>query len=90
MLCDERKHVGGGGPSKTIFKKKFKEIKDKIKESTRNLKVGACGFNLYYYDPDYLLKHISSSTLPPPPNESSLSQPKFSGKLSHRGGTGSH
>ena len=89
LLCDERKH-GGGGPSKTIFKKSPKKSKStKIKKSTRNLKVGACGFNLYYYDPDYLLKHISSSSLSPlPPNKSSLSQPKFYGKL--YGGTGSH
>ena len=57
--------LGGGGPSKTIFKKSQKKSKTKIKKSTRNLKVRACGFNLYYYDPDYLLKHISSSTLPP-------------------------
>ena len=34
LLCDERKHVrvwgagGAGGPSKTIFKKKLKEMKD--------------------------------------------------------------
>ena len=81
---------GGGSPAKTIFQKSSKKSKTKIKKSTRNFKVSACGFNLYYCDPDYLLKHISSSTLPLPPNKSSVSQPKFNGKLSHWGGTGSH
>ena len=56
----------GGGPSKKKNKQSWKKSKTKIKKSTRNLKVGACGFNLYdLYDPDYLLKHIESSTLPP-------------------------
>ena len=34
---------GGGDPPKTIFKKSWKKSKTKIKKSTRNLKVGACG-----------------------------------------------
>ena len=33
----------GGNPPKTIFKKSWKKSKTKIKKSTRNLKVGACG-----------------------------------------------
>ena len=90
LLCDERRHGGGGVLPKQFLKRSWKKTKTKVEESTRNVKVGVCGFNLYYYDPDYLLKHISSSTLPPPPNKSSLSQPKFNGKLSHWGGTGSH
>ena len=90
LYCYAMKESMWGVLPKQFLKRSSKKSKTKIKESTRNLKVGACGFNLYYYDPDYLLKHISSSTLPPPPNESSLSQLKFSGKLSHRGGTGSH
>ena len=64
--------VGGGGGGggvdwsfqNNFLKKSWKKSKTKIKNSTRNLKVGSCGFNLYSYDPDYLLKHISSSTLP--------------------------
>ena len=56
LLCDERKQVGGGH-SKTIFKKKLKEIKDQNKRVHKKLEGGCLWFN---------------------------------GKLSHRGGTGSH
>ena len=41
---------GGGGSFQKNLKTKLREIKDQIKKSTRNLKVGACGFILYYYD----------------------------------------
>ena len=54
---DERKQVGGGGRSKTILKKKLKEIKDQNKRVHKKLEGGCLWFN---------------------------------GKLSHRGGTGSH
>ena len=47
----------GGGRSKTIFKKKLKEIKDQNKRVHKKLEGGCLWFN---------------------------------GKLSHRGGTGSH
>ena len=48
---------GGGGRSKTILKKKLKEIKDQNKRVHKKLEGGCLWFN---------------------------------GKLSHRGGTGSH
>ena len=53
----ESKWGGGGGRSKTIFKKKLKEIKDQNKRVHKKLEGGCLWFN---------------------------------GKLSHRGGTGSH
>ena len=44
LLCDERKQVGGGGVvPKQFLKRSWKKSKTKIKESTRNLRVGACG-----------------------------------------------
>ena len=53
----ESKWGGGGGRSKTILKKKLKEIKDQNKRVHKKLEGGCLWFN---------------------------------GKLSHRGGTGSH
>ena len=45
LLCNERKHVGGGGgPSKTIFKKKLKEIKDQNKRVHKKLEGGCLWF----------------------------------------------
>ena len=49
LLCDERKHVclgsrGGGGPSKTIFTKKLKEIKDQNKRVHKKLEGGCLWF----------------------------------------------
>ena len=42
LLCDERKRVGG--PSKTIFKKKLKEIKDQNKRVHKKLEGGCLWF----------------------------------------------
>ena len=56
---------GSWGPPKINFLKKVKEIKDQNKKVHKKLEGGCLWLNIYYYDPDYLLKHISSSTLPP-------------------------
>ena len=65
LLCDERKQSGGWESPLKNFSKKLKEIKDQNKKVHKKLEGGCLWFNLYYYDPDYLLKHTSSSTLPP-------------------------
>ena len=57
--------AGGGSPPLKNFSKKLKEIKDQNKKVHKKHEGGCLWFNLYYYDPDYLLKHTSSSTLPP-------------------------
>ena len=55
----------GEGSSQNNFLKKLKQIKDQNKKVHKKLEGGCLWFNIYYFDPDYLLKHISSSTLPP-------------------------
>ena len=87
-------------PCKSVFLLPIKYI-EKLK-SLWQLKIGGGGEVKWYY---YAMKgsiswgggpstifwnpfHHPPSTLPP--NKSSLSRPKFNGKLSHWGGTGSH
>ena len=64
LLCDERKQSGGWESSLKKFSKKLKEIKDQNTKVHKKLEGGCLWFNIYHYDPDYLLTHF---IIHPPP-----------------------
>ena len=81
---------GGGGPSKIVFKRSWKKSKTKIKSPQETWRWVFVVLTFIIMIQTIFQNTFRHPPSPLPPNKSSLSQPKFNGKLSHWGGTGSH